>query len=200
MSQRRSDQDPEQFGVGRLFYLTSEAIIGADLADETILLWNPAAEALLGYSPEEALRMRLDTLVPDVLRDQHLTGVRRYRRGGDPVLVGSGPVVVPAVTKTGETRDVALSLTDVSPDGDRLIVLAILRDVTAQLNAERELADANQSLREFVATASHDLRAPLTAITGFTRLLAEGERRAHRRAAAVARRDPPRRARRVSPG
>lgn len=167
------DQRPEEFGEGRLFQLTSEAIVAADLADETIVLWNPAAVALFGYTAEEAVGMRLDHLVPNAVRDDHLAGLRRYHHGGDAVLVGAGPVVVPAMTKSHETRDVALSLTDVSPDDDRRIVLAIIRDVTAQLNTERELAAANRSLREFVASASHDLRNPLTAVLGFARLLAD---------------------------
>lgn len=165
-------QHPEDFGIGRLFYLTSEAIIGADLAEGRIVLWNPAAVELLGYSTEEAVGMPLRRLVPEELSEQHLAGVRRYREGGEAVLVGAGRVVVPAVTKSGERRDVALTLTDVSTDGRR-VVLAILRDVSAQLKAERELAAANQTMREFVASASHDLRTPLTTVIGFAHLLVD---------------------------
>ena len=40
----RAWQDPERFGIGRLFFLTTEAIVAADLSSETIVLWNPAAE------------------------------------------------------------------------------------------------------------------------------------------------------------
>src|SRR5437867_1066459 len=51
-------------------------------------------------------------------------------------------------------------------------------------HANRELADVNQSIREFVAVASHDLKNPLTSILGFAELLraqasdeTDGERR-----------------------
>lgn len=49
---------------------------------------------------------------------------------------------------------------------------AIAERVTADLYATmQELTGLNASLRDFVAVAAHDLRAPLTSILGFTALL-----------------------------
>ena len=166
------DQHPEHFGIGRLFWLTSEAIVGADLAAEEIVLWNPAAARLFGYSVSEALGMPLDRLVPEFIRPQHLAGIRRYRQGdGPPVLVGAGMVQVPAQTKDGSLREISLSLTDVSDGTANRYVLAMVRDVTAVAEAERSLQRTNQAMKEFVATASHDLRTPLTSVLGFARML-----------------------------
>ncbi|MFL6205636.1 MAG: histidine kinase dimerization/phospho-acceptor domain-containing protein [Acidimicrobiales bacterium] len=175
MAAERHDegQDPDRFGIGRLFYVTTEAIVAADLSTETIVLWNPAAERVLGYSAEEAVGMPLVELVPVDRREHHLDGIRRYTAGGDAVLVGKDAVDVTAVTKTGAPRDVSLSITDVSVDDDRRFVLAMLRDVTAERTAEREAAAATAAMREFVATASHDLRSPLAAVLGFAKLLAD---------------------------
>jgi signal transduction histidine kinase len=61
----------------------------------------------------------------------------------------------------------------------RLEAEAIAERVTAELYAtvaklektNRELEDANQSIREFVAVASHDLNSPLTSVLGFAQLL-----------------------------
>jgi len=54
------------------------------------------------------------------------------------------------------------------------------------VKAERELQQANDAMREFVATASHDLRTPLTSVMGFAQTLrqygdrlSDEERRAH---------------------
>lgn len=165
------EQHPEEFGIGRLFYDTSEAIVAADIASELIVLWNPASEALFEYTGAEALGMKLEMLVPAELRDSHFAGLRRYRSGADAVLVGAGAVEVPAVTKSGRVLDIALSLTDVSSGEGRRLVLAVIRDVTAQRRAERALEATNQAMREFVATASHDLRTPLASVLGFAKFL-----------------------------
>jgi len=175
-----ASQDPSAFGIGRLFWLTSEAIVGADVSTGAIVLWNPAAAALFGYAPVEAIGMPLERLVPEDLRDRHLSGISQYREGGDPVLVGGPPVDVPAVTKSGETVEVALTLTDVGADKEddgRHHVLALIRDMTAVRTSERELKQAMDAMREFVAMASHDLRTPLTSVKGFSRMMLDlGER------------------------
>lgn len=170
-----ADQSPERFGIGHLFFLTSDAIVAADVATERIVLWNPAAERLFGYPAHDALGMRLDRLVPAALRDQHRAGLGRFRGGGPAKLVGGGPTVVPAVTRTGEQREVELSLTDISDGDERRHVVAVIRDVTEQRRAERDLAASHATLRQFLATVSHDLRAPLTSIQGFGQLLAQGD-------------------------
>ena len=170
-AEAEAEQHPDHFGIGRLFWLTSEAIVGADLAAEEIVLWNPAASRLFGYTAEEALGMPLERLVPESLRPQHLAGIRRFRGGAAPVLVGTGPIHVPARTKDGELREIALTLTDVSDGTSKRYVLAVVRDVTSVVEAERKLQRTNQAMREFVATASHDLRTPLTSVLGFARTL-----------------------------
>ncbi len=166
-------QDAASFGLGRLFWSTSEAIVGADLSTGTIVLWNPAAHSLFGYAPDEAVGMPLERLVPASLREQHLAGVARYRNSGVAVLIGGPPTEILALTKDGEELDVALSLTDVTEedtDGPRRI-LAVIRDMTAVRRAERKLQATLEAMDQFVAAASHDLRNPLTVISGFTEIL-----------------------------
>lgn len=166
-----TEQRPEDYGIGRLFWVTSDAIVGADIESERIVLWNPAAEDLFGYSAHEAVGMALVDIVAPAFRDAHLRGIRRYRDGEPAVLVGKSRVEVPAVTKDGVHRDVALTLTDVSHAGSRRHVVAVIRDITDIRDAQRELEQMNESMREFVATASHDLRTPLATILGFAQLL-----------------------------
>lgn len=168
-------QVPEDFGIGQLFWLTSDAIVAAEVANETIVLWNPAAEGLFGYPVEIALGMPLDVLVPADLRDAHHDGIERYASGGQPVLVGAPAVVVPAIARSGEPLEVALSLTAVPlPGRDGTYVLAVIRDVTAQRRAERQAVVAREAMEHLLAAVSHDLRNPLSTISGFAKMLRDG--------------------------
>ena len=163
----------ERFGFGRLLWLTHEAVVGADVGAERIVLWNPSAERIFGYTVDEAVGMPLDRLVPEDLVEAHHRGIERFRDLGDPQLVGGPPVEVRAIRKDGESLWVALTLTSVADD--RQYVAAVIRDITAQRAADVDRHRAHEALRSFLAAASHDLRSPLVTISGFADLLADAD-------------------------
>jgi len=57
--------DPEQFVMA-----AGDAIIAAD-TDGFIIVWNPAAERVFGYTEREALGQSLDLIIPEGLRHRH---------------------------------------------------------------------------------------------------------------------------------
>ena len=62
---------PRDLGIGHLFERVRDAIIVADAHTGRIVLWNPAATEIFGYSVSEALEMNVEELVPERLRERH---------------------------------------------------------------------------------------------------------------------------------
>jgi len=73
---------PHDVGIGRLFDRIRDAVVVADAASGRIRLWNPAAEALFGYTVVEALSLNVDVLVPERLRALHHAGIVHFAATG----------------------------------------------------------------------------------------------------------------------
>lgn len=119
---------------------TTDAFVCSD-AHSRIILWNRAAEAMFGWSAEEAIGQPLDIIIPDRHRAGHNAGVELLRTKGPIKLVGQ-TVEVPATCKAGREFPVELSLAmwpaendeNNGPEG----FAAIIRDITARKQAEDE--------------------------------------------------------------
>ncbi len=163
---------PEELGIGKLFERVRDAVVVADTSTGRVVLWNPAAEEVFGYETSEALGMRIESLVPQHLKERHRAGIASYGEKGRGPLVDSRSLLeLPAVKKSGEKIFVELSLNPIEVEGaaggeaggEGRYVLAILRDVSRRKEAEEEIARLNVALEGRVAER--------------TRRLAEGERR-----------------------
>src|ERR671917_2303233 len=143
---------PEDLGFGRLFERIRDAVIVADAKTQRIVLWNAAAATMFGHSSSEALKMRVEELVPEPLKDAHRTGITRYAKTGQGRYVGSdAPLDLPAVRKDGQEIRVELSLSPIRPvhetdDDEARFVLAIIRDVTGRKKAEEAVRRLNKDL------------------------------------------------------
>ncbi|HHC07525.1 MAG TPA: HAMP domain-containing histidine kinase [Actinobacteria bacterium] len=80
-----------------------------------------------------------------------------------------------AVAADGRRFDALLywSVPVVDGELDLAHVTVALADVTAQREAERQLAEAVEAREAFIATVSHELRTPLTVVLGLAEELAE---------------------------
>ncbi len=144
---------PGAVDCGLLFTNSRDAVIVADAGTGRILLWNPAAEAIFGYTAAEAVQLRVDDLVPAHLKARYLTASSRYTTTGHGTLIDSGePVELPALTRRGDTITVELTLTPVrvlpdgsSPPGNWVIAMA--RDVSARKADERAVQLAEHAAR-----------------------------------------------------
>lgn len=172
---------PRDFGIGRLFDRVRDAVVVAEAPSGRIRLWNPAAEALFGYSATEALSLTVDVLVPNRLQPLHRAGIERFAATGHGRIVDDHRAIeVTARTRSGEERPVELTLSPLDSPFDELpstgrFVLAIMRDVSirAQAVAEqaaRAAAEAEQQRLAFLAetsallASSLDYRSTLTQV------------------------------------
>lgn len=132
---------------------TTEGIIVTDEQGVAIRL-NAAAERILGV-PRERLLGRPVQPALEAIAGQSLEDVARlqspfhilFELEGKQIAVSAAPVRLPS--------------------GEHLGTVAVLRDVTREVQAEK-------SKREFIAHISHELRTPLTAILGYSEVLYGG--------------------------
>jgi PAS domain S-box-containing protein len=151
---------PEDLGIGKLFDRIQDAIIVADAETQRIVLWNPAATEIFGYSLPEALELRVETLVPEPLKNRHRSGIARYAQTGHGDYIDSHRLLdLPALKKGGEEIRIELSLSPIDPvgdaDGGGGFVLAIVRDITGRKRAEEKLR-YQKALLEAQSEASVD--------------------------------------------
>lgn len=171
MSQSASSLEPLDFGIGQLFWRIPEAVIVGDAASGRIVLWNPAAETLFGYSTAEAVGMLIEALIPEHLKPRHRAGLAGYHATGRGSAIDSDVALeLPARRKTGENLTIELTLSPIEAAsvGPRF-VLAIIRDVTERKRAEEERvrhirdqaaraeAEEAQGRLAFLAAASEQL-------------------------------------------
>jgi PAS domain S-box-containing protein len=159
---------PHELGIGRLFEHIRDAVVVADVDTGQIVLWNPAATVLLGYSHAEALELPLETLIPERYRASHRAGIAHYRATGHGLLIDSGsPVTVMAQHQAGHEISVELTLSPIQDVRRRgRFVLAILRDVTERAERAR-LEGVVLATR----TLEHELGNQLTKTVGYLNLI-----------------------------
>src|ERR671921_2539142 len=173
---------PEDLGFGRLFERVRDAVIVADAETQRIVLWNQAAKDIFGYSASEALRLRVEALVPEHLKDQHRAGIARYAETGHGPYIDSPRLLeLPALRKGGEEIYIELSLSPIEvvdhADGNERYVLAIVRDITARKRVEEEIRRINEDLENRVAQRTEQLEERERGLRERERRLRESELR-----------------------
>jgi PAS domain S-box-containing protein len=143
-----------------------------------ILLVNSRAEQMFGYSSSEVLGRPHDLLVPHRFRENHKNLMLKYFKSPKIRPIGIGMDLF-GLRKDGTEFPVEISLSFVNTPND-LLVMSLISDITIRKQIEQalreradELARANKDLEFFAYSVSHDLKAPLNALLGFSRIIQE---------------------------
>ena len=115
-----------------------DAIIVSD-ANENIVLWNPLATRIFGYTEDEVLGQSLDLIVPERQRQRHSEGYSKSMQTGT-TRYGTSLLKVPAKHKNGSTLSIAFTVGMLFNENHQANgVVAIIRDETARFAEERAL-------------------------------------------------------------
>ena len=133
----------------------------------TINVWNKSAEIIFGYAKSEILGKSISTIIPEDILDSFLQVSK--------IITISRVIEVSGKTKDGIIIPIEMSISSREIEKGRYTFTIIMRDITFQKEAKKQLVEkanelrkANKELEDFVYIVSHDLKEPLFAIGGYT--------------------------------
>jgi PAS domain S-box-containing protein len=170
----------------RLLGQINDAVLATD-DQYNITVWNRGAEILYGWSAAEALGHKSNEIVrsdmtpeerSEILRELHESGeyhseLTQYRKDGQPLSVDAS--IVSLYDGNGKVTGLLSVNRDISERRQAEEEIRQLNENLEKRIAERtvQLESANKELEAFSYSVSHDLRAPLRGIDGWSQALAE---------------------------
>lgn len=121
---------------------SDDAIVSKSL-DGIIRSWNAGAEAIFGYTPQEAIGNSITLIIPPELHDEERSILERLRRGER---IAHYETV--RVAKDGRRLDISLTISPIRDTQGRIVAASkVARDITSHKHAIRALQESEERFR-----------------------------------------------------
>lgn len=149
---------------------TQDAVVAIDRQGR-IVLFNPAAERIFGYSYAEVQGRPVHILMPEPYASEHADYIARYEQTGERRAIGRIRTVA-ARRKGGEVFPIELSVAEVTAD-DEVRYSAFIRDISEKVQLQERLLERERlaAVGTTAATFAHEVGNPLNSIYMTAQLL-----------------------------
>jgi PAS domain S-box-containing protein len=153
--------DHVQSRLAAIVESSDDAIVSKNLSG-TIMSWNQAAERIFGYSEGEIVGCSILTLIPEELRFEEETILKKIQSGER---IDHYETV--RLSKDGERLDVSLTISPLKDASGKVIGASkVLRNVTQRKQLERSLLQAEKiaATGKMAASIAHEINNPLESV------------------------------------
>jgi PAS domain S-box-containing protein len=143
---------------------TQDAVVSID-RQARVVLFNPAAERMFGYTSNEIVGNKVNILMAEPYASEHDEYLTRYESTRAAHVIGTVRTVM-AKRKTGELFPIEISVAEIVTD-QQVPYVAIIRDISENSRLQAQLVE-NERLAAIGSTAAklgHEIANPLNGIS-----------------------------------
>lgn len=133
-----------QAQMAGIFNSAMDAILSTD-ADQRIVIFNPAAEAMFQCDRSQAIGQPLERFIPERFREAHRKYIHNFGQTGFTSRAMKGAAVVFGRRSSGDEFPCEASISQVEIAGKKIYTV-ILRDITERKQIEKALQEAHDEL------------------------------------------------------